>query len=99
MSVEILLGVSNAICPNIVPASVVDSDAVAELQDKQLLECALANKATLVKLDVLESFLALAVGGGGGVPSVPVRSQVPSSESLSHRDLHSTPCLTCHVPH
>ena len=40
--------------------------------------------AALVKLDVLETLLALAVGGGGGVPSVPVRSQVPSSGNLSH---------------
>jgi len=44
-------------------------------QEKQQQECTLANKAALVKLGVLESLLALAVGGGG-VPSCPVRTQV-----------------------
>ena len=46
-----------------------------QVQEKQHQECALANKAALVKLGVLESLLALAVGGGG-IPSCPVRTQV-----------------------
>ncbi len=46
------------------------------MQEKQQQECALANKAALVKLGILESLLALAVGSGG-IPSCPVRTQVP----------------------
>ena len=48
----------------------------------------MANKAALMKLGVLESLLALAVGGGG-IPSCPVRTQVAS--------LHA-PYLFCLFP-
>ena len=51
-------------------------------QEKQHQECILADKAALVKLGILESLLALAVGGGG-LPSCPVRTQVNLSSCIS----------------
>jgi hypothetical protein len=63
---------------------------VCKQDNKQQQECALANRAALVKLGTLDALLTLAVGGGG-LPSGPVRTQVPATHACVLTGILFTP--------
>jgi hypothetical protein len=73
---------------------------VCNQDTKQQQECALANRAALVKMGALDALLTLAVGGGG-LPSGPVRTQVTAIACLhiDKHSLHAVHATIFHVPY